>query len=89
MAVNKKIFIKKFKFTKTIFKKKNWVSFTEPGCLPLTIHKRYPTTAWHGSFDLLPFGSGPVPSSLDNLVASDSSKATHVDAKLGADVWST
>ena len=59
------------------------------GCLPSTIHKRYPTTARHGRFDLLPFGSGPVPSSLGNLVALDSSKATHIDAELGADVCST
>ena len=69
--------------------KKNCVLHDKTGWLALAIHKRYPTTVWHGRFDLLPFGSGPVPSSLDNLVASDSSKTPHIDATLGADVWST
>ena len=37
------------------------------GCLPLTIHKRYPTTAEHEVFDLLAFAPQPVQPSLDAL----------------------
>ena len=57
-------------------KKKIWVRLYRPSCRLTTIHRRHPTTAYHGTFCLLPLGPGPVRSSLCNLDAhADSSGA--------------
>ena len=46
---------------------KNWVQLSRLGSTAASIHRRCPTTERRGNFWLLPFGPGPVRSSLDNL----------------------
>ena len=47
------------------WKERVWLYW--PGGRFNSIHRRYPTTAWHGDFCLLPLGPGPVWLSLFNL----------------------
>ncbi|KAG8126713.1 hypothetical protein E2320_021784 [Naja naja] len=49
--------------------KRVWVSLSCSGYAAAAIHRRYPTTDRHGSFDLLRLRPGPVHPSLGNLVA--------------------